>query len=299
MPRSLHHVKTCGFSLLIVTIGILAQPVRAVAGPMIAVGVNSGRIFVGEIDSRSNQEELWLRSDREGATLTRRIHWTSIRMAGDGRRTYSADELREMAQTESIESATSPAPTAETTPHELPAPLQWIPGTGELPLVLSPARIANSQVAFISIDAYVANWNQTVEVDGIVLHVFPTSSHGKVIPVDGTLDVQLVASVPPGWPQGRPFPLIGRWSLRVSREQFGPSGAVFHLPFQTKHPEFDLTVQPRGLIHARLNVPGNGSFEASQSTVRIRPYSPVRDQLQQTNGVRFFDLERVERFGPH
>ena len=72
---------------------------------------------------------------------------------------------------------------------------------------------------------------------------------------------------------------------------------MFKFPFQGVQPEFDLNVGPYGLVHARLSIPGNGSYETSQALVRIRPYSSVRDQSQQINGNRFFDVERVDRWG--
>ncbi len=88
-----------------------------------------------------------------------------------------------------------------------------------------------------------------------------------------------------------------RWTVRVTPDQFGADGAVFKFPFQSVHPEFDLKYGPWGVVHAKLSVPGNGTFEASDSMVRIRPYSEVRDRSQQINGQRFFNTERVERWG--
>ncbi len=83
----------------------------------------------------------------------------------------------------------------------------------------------------------------------------------------------------------------------MTPDQFGADGAIFKLPFQAVHPEFDLNYGPWGVVHAKLSVPGNGAFETSASMVRIRPYSAVRDESQQITGQRFFDVERVERWG--
>ena len=162
---------------------------------------------------------------------------------------------------------------------------------------IQAARANNTQVCSLSIDAQVANLNRTVEADGLVLHIYPLDGAGNMIPVDGTLDVELIASVPPGWPRGEPLPSIGHWSFRLIPQQFGPAGAIVKLPFQGVHPEFDLNLGPYGLIHARLSIPGNGSFEASQAALRIRPYSMIRDQSQLIDGRRFFDVERVDRRG--
>jgi hypothetical protein len=40
-------------------------------------------------------------------------------------------------------------------------------------------------------------------------------------------------------------------------------------------------------------VPGQGTFETTESLLRIRPYSAVRDQLQLSTGRRFFPRERT------
>ena len=145
----------------------------------------------------------------------------------------------------------------------------------------------------MSIDADVGRWSDTVEADGLVVHVYPMDAQGAVVPAWGTLEVDLT-----GWQFGitrpsQPFFSLGRWTQEVRPEDFGPQGAVYRLPFQSVQPEFDTNVAPLGAVHARLNVPGQGTFDATRSSVRIRPSSPVRDMLQMTTGQRFFPQERT------
>jgi hypothetical protein len=149
----------------------------------------------------------------------------------------------------------------------------------------------------VRIDAYVANWDQDVEVDGLVVHVFPLDCDGLVTPVDGTLNVTLVGQQLGAVRDREPFPHLGQWTRAVCLEDFGPAGAVYRLPFQAVHPEFDLRVSSGALAHARLIVPGSGTFEDSQATLRIRPYSAFRDHLQQRRGTRFLPVERTGRGG--
>lgn len=290
-------------------------PAAAAAGETIAVGLASGRVFVGEVDSRTDSEQLWLRAERPGISICRPIRWERILLARLGDQELSAEELQSLS--EALKSAppeqpeggdpnslpSPPAPRQDgsadiegRTRQPLPPPKQWIPDT-QMANYIQASRARDLQVRSINIDACVANWNQTVETDGIVVHLYPLDDQGYVVPVDGTLDVDLIAAVPAGAQLGVPFPQIGRWTVRVTPDQFGPSGAMFKLPFQGAHPEFDLNIGPLGLVHARLNVPGNGSFETSRSMVRIRQYSAVRDENQQINGQRFFDVERVDRWG--
>ncbi len=300
--------------LIVLAVGWTA-PTAAAAGETIGVALASGRIFVGQVDPRTDGEHLWLRAEGPGAWICRPIRWDRIVLARHGDQNLSSEELQAVSEVlksappETLEGGDPNSLPSPPAPHQdesatdegrsvepLPPPRQWIPDT-RISNYLRAARAADSQVRWISIEAQVANWNQTVESDGIVVYLYPLDELGRVIPVDGTLDVDLIAAVPNGAPLGVPFPEIGRWTVHVTPDQFGPSGAMFKLPFQGAHPDFDLNLGPYGLVHARLSVPGNGSFETSQAMVRIRKYSAVRDENQQINGQRFFDVERVDRWG--
>jgi hypothetical protein len=285
----------------------------AAESAVVAVGVNSGKIFVGQVDPRTNEYRLWLRTGRSGIELRRPIDWESILLVRKADREFTAGEFR----AEVLSSQTSATSLTRYEPNELPVPISGAarsetdsnrPKQSEhvsinrpkerlpddrLARFIQSARANNTQVCSLSIDAHVANLNRTVEADGLLLHIYPLDGAGNMIPVDGTLDVDLIASVPPGWPRGEPLPTIGRWTVRLIPQQFGPAGAIVKLPFQNVHPEFDLNIGPYGLVHARLSIPGNGSFETSEGMLRIRPYSIIRDQSQQIDGQRFFDNERV------
>ena len=111
------------------------------------------------------------------------------------------------------------------------------------------------------------------------------------MPVNGSLEVELIGRSTGAAIPSQPFSRLAYWSQPVRVADFGVNGAVYRLPFQGTHPEYDTNVASRGAVVARLSVPGQGTFQATASTVRIRPYSPVRDQLQQATGRRFFDVE--------
>ena len=150
-------------------------------------------------------------------------------------------------------------------------------------------------VRSLAVDAWVSNWDSDVEVDGLVVEVRPLDAHGAVVPVHGVLEVKLI-----GWPidittAGQPPVRLGRWTQLVRPAELGSLGGRYRLPFQSVHPEFNLQWASYGAVCARLSVPGQGVFEATQSSVRIRPYSAVRDHLQQVTGQRFFRVERTGR----
>jgi hypothetical protein len=311
--------RLSGWLLLVIALAFMmpAGIASAAESAVVAVGVNSGKVFVGQVDPRTNEYQLWLRTGRSGIEIRRPIEWESILLVRKADREFTAGDFR----TEVLSSQTSATALTLYEPNELPVPAcgasaleananrpkqsehifanrpnEWL-SDDRLARFIQAARANNTQVCSLSIDAHVANLNRSVEADGMVLHVYPLDGAGNMIPVDGTLDIDLIASVPPGWPRGEPLPAIGRWTVRLVPQQFGPAGAIVKLPFQNVHPEFDLNIGPYGLVHARLSVPGNGSFETSEGMLRIRPYSIIRDQWQQIDGRRFFDLERVDRRG--
>jgi hypothetical protein len=301
--------------LLVLAIGLCLTRVpvlQAAESPAVAVGVSGGKVFLGQVDSRTDANRLWLRIERPGIVLRRPIDWESILLVRQGDHEFSSHEFR----TQALATKSTATSLAENDADELPAPAvapapndagsnrsqptekvagrpkEWIPDH-RLANFIEASRANNTQVCSLSIDAHVANFNRTVEADGLILHIYPLDGAGNMVAVDGTLDVELIASVPPGWPRGEPLPNIGRWTVRLVPQQFGPAGAIVKLPFQSVHPEFNLNIGPYGLVHASLSIPGNGTFEASEGMLRIRPYSTVRDESQQIDGRRFFDNERV------
>ena len=110
--------------------------------------------------------------------------------------------------------------------------------------------------------------------------------------VDGTLEIELngehlsTAYRPP-------FFSMGRWVRRLYTDDGGRDSVVLRLPFQAAHPEFDTDIAPYGLVHGRLSVPGQGTFEATASPTRIRTFDPIRERLQRATGHRFLPEERT------
>jgi len=138
----------------------------------------------------------------------------------------------------------------------------------------------------LAIDARLMNFNATVEADGIRVEILPLDALGLPKAVWGTLEIDVIAHRrgPSAYPSA--FPKVASAVFSVHPEQFGPSGAAFFVAYHRPHPEFDTDLAPKGLVHARLNVPGEGRFEAT-TEVRLRPYSVIRDQMQSMGYPRF------------
>lgn len=264
-----------------------AQVPQQTAPEPLTVQLTSGRNLRVQVDFRSNEEQLVLRSSRAGATLRRSIPWSEVAGAIVGDRPVETARLKATLlamRSEGAPLAAGAAIAAESSADPLsPA------------VVVSPPR-----VTAVTFDARLANWDGDVETDGIVVDVFPLDQVGSMIPARGTVEVELFA------PQKRVFhhaPLSGgdtlerveRWTRTIEPEDLTASGARLRLPFGAVHPEFDWDWIGVGLVHVQLVVPGDGVFEDSLDGLRIKPYAPLRDRLEMNTGQRFVPTERLGR----
>jgi len=271
----------------------------------VVVELASGRSLVAAVAPQTDGTTLWLRWRHGTMSVLRPIDWERVVRAEYAGQGLSADQLRtallgpepllsttgeSLAPGEGtfhVRSLRQPAPpVAEPTPamSSRPATTTREPGPGTARLVKS-----------LAIDAWAANWDDDVEVDGVIVDVRPLDAQGAIAPVHGTLEVDVI-----GWRTGRTRPdqppvRLGRWTRPVEPDDFVLRGTKYRFPFRSAHPEFDPQLAPHATVHARLCVPGRGVFDASSRDVRIRPYSALRDHLQQTTGRRFYDVERTGR----
>ncbi len=137
-------------------------------------------------------------------------------------------------------------------------------------------------------------WGPGVDADGLVVEVSPLDEQGEIVPVQGTVEAELIGQGA-GVNAGGGFATLGHWVESVWPGDFGYRGARCRLPFQAVQPEFDLRWAAKGMVHVRLSVPGEGVFEATDAVTRIRPASEFRDNYQETTGRRFFPNERTSR----
>lgn len=289
------YVKRLGLLLILasVTTGdAMGQVVSDKPTSGVVVDVVSGRRFVGEVDPDTNESTLWLRRDLASGYLLRPIDWqrvTSVELGGDA---YSGEEFRK---------ALSVVREALASESQQNAALGKPSGQGSIILgpaaattqIVAPHADEPARVQSLAIDAYLANWDADVEPDGLILDVLPLDSEGALVPVHATVEVDLLAERTGVVKLAEPFARIGRWTRRVDPADFGVWGARYRLAFQAVNPDFDRRWATHGALHVRLSVPGAGVFEQTDSTLRIRPYSSVRDRLEQANGNRYFYEERT------
>ena len=247
----------------------------------VTVYTREGGRITGQVDARSNDRQLWLRIERPGITMLRSFDRGAL---------------------QSIETV-PPAPTpnaAGASKNPTSSPPQVITLRGAPRTEEESARIALAHatepidpLGSIAIEANVANWNASVENDGILLTLYPIDRSGQVIPIDATLEVELVGEGPGNMGAQRTFPTLGRWVRAVRAAEFGAQAYQFRLEWQTRPPDFDGRLGNFGLVHARLAAPGHGTFDATAPAVTLRAPSPMRDRLQQRDNWRFFPNENT------
>ena len=294
---------------VLAALATVAMAAQLSAGERVVVQLVSGRQFDAEVSPRTNEQRLWLSFRSRSAELLRPVVWERIENAQFGGESFSGEALRDhllstpIALQDYEAEFQSPAPWVE----ESPAPTAERKGEiadQVLETLFSsspvPAPIAVPPVATVRFDAYLANWDRDVEVDGLIVHAVPLDAYGHVVPARGNLQVELFAARRIAFndgphKRGRRVGAIGRWTEQFLPHCIQTDGAWFKLPFQAEHPEFNMNLGAHGLVHVRLVVPGAGVFEDSIDGVRIRPFAPLRDSLQQVEGRRFLATEMTGR----
>ena len=263
----------------------------------VTVRTDGGLIFTAAVDETTNEHYLTLRFDGKTASIARSIPWRSVAHVHYDGRNYTSNEFRGVASGLGTRRprATSTAATvsdgARTTSER-----QNDIADSKIPAQLP--YYVHTMIGAIVADAYVAHWDADTEVDGLVLLITAVDKYGISIPVRGTLTAELISdrrnlAKPQLRTRREKFNRIGYWTRNVMTH--GDGEAVFLLPFQAIHPEFNTRVDGSGVLHVKLAVPGQGVFSTSVTDVRIRPISRYRDRIQNSLGKRFLNIERTGR----
>ena len=286
--------------------------VACAAEPQLVIHVASGRQFRGTLDSASSAGQLVLLSEQTGITLRRPIRWERIvRAAADG---VPLDVAALQARVQAGNPAGVPAEfgvqqenRGQGTGHRSQGALlrkieMRDPTRSDAAATEETASQESPKVAMVTFDPSIANWDADVETDGVLIDVAPLDINRRLVPISGTLEVELFA------PQrrtldlapqsgGDTLELVERWTRAITPDDFGPSGVRLRLPFGAITPELqpNWTAWHYGLVHVRLAIPGHGVFEDSRDGVRIRPWAPNRDRLEMKTGQRFLSTENLGR----
>jgi hypothetical protein len=140
-------------------------------------------------------------------------------------------------------------------------------------------ELRQNKVESISVQAALANWDRDADTDGIEIRLAPRTADGRVIEINGVMKIDLLGRRYSPSQREPSIATLGQWSQAVrAANSSHVSAAIYRLPFSTVVPDFDTNLQSLGLLRVQLNIHGQGDFFA-ETTVRIRSYNPIRDQL--------------------
>jgi hypothetical protein len=266
----------------------------------VTVRLTSGRSFTAAIDGRSDGTTLWLRFSSDRTTILRPVAWSAVSKGQADGRDVSTDELKRWAAVARTDDASTNEPRPLVT-RGSPAANATVIRTGgvrpwNLPSVERAAYYRpGPRVVTIAVDARMAGWDADVEADGLLVDLTPIADEGGTLPVDGTVEIELVGQALPPLSRGNAFPVLGRWTRQLRADDPAAAGGTYRLrlPFQAYHPEYEFNPAQHGLVHVRLLAPGHGTFEASVDAVTLRGFTPVRERMEQAFGSRFLPTERT------
>ncbi len=276
-------------TLLAITVAGFANATVAAAAEKVTVELNNGRVLNGEVDERTNGESLWLRTTGRNVAISRAYDWSDVSHVHHLSASYNAAEFRAVA----AQFAQKLADDFFVTPHDADPIAQSVP-------TIQSIRRPSPHIESLSIDAGVANWDGDVESDGLSVHIAPVVGPGALGgPIEvGRIEAQAIVTLIgrrfDSFRGRRAFVELGRWNRRVSIPHVGSQGVLLRLPFQSMHPDFDLDVLPAAVVSVRLVAQGVRPLQAS-APIHLRVFDRLRDEWQNSTGIRFFPDEQVGR----
>lgn len=271
----------------------LPASVRAMDDPIL-VRLVDGKQVTATIDRRTDQDRLWLTTSLDGGSLCQAIPWQEVNQIEIGGQNFTGAVVR-AAVTTILQTTPGRAqampPLAARIDSEALETGTWQQASPPVPPTRSASR---PKVQAMSVSAWLANWDQDVAVDGLLVELTPRDAWGNPISCDGTANFLLQAWKTSGRDRHleiRPE----RWTQSVRAGEFAAGSVVFRLPFRTIQPQRNSDWWPHGVLLIRLTVPGAGVVERTLSDLRLRCAEPMRDTWEQYTGHRYFPGENTRR----
>lgn len=255
----------------LILFSVFAQQRIVDAGELVVVWLADGRMLVGEVDPRTNEDRLWLRSSSPSFVVATSAAWEHIE-------TVNADGMR--LPVEEFAKRVDEFRPKEEEPNVLPVAASATPPNVATPVSRPiPQHNAATRVVSLDVEARVANWDQDAETDGVEIRVFPRNTFGELVPASGQITATLIGRNQFPTRDHKAFPQIGQWSLQADTSDFGPYGGVYRLPFRGRHPDQDRSLVQYGLVEVSFYVAGQGRF-TSDATIYLQTFNPVRRDMQ-------------------
>lgn len=225
----------------------------------VSVQLDSGREFAGVLDSRTDNEKLWLRWTVGDVQLQRPIAWERIKSVERDGVPIEVKELQEQAAKIATPGRTTRLRRAST--DALP----------RRTLAVSPV------VRSIQCDAWLANWDSDAAFDGLVLEIVALDELGESVAAQGTVEAELATiDYQPAYLNsssgGRAATSLGRWSQNWHTQKLC-------LELQGRDPQRESNLSRYAVLTVRVTIPGSGVFEQRIDGLRMRPFTPVQNAL--------------------
>lgn len=270
----------------------LPTPGRA-TDERVLVELVDGKRVTASLDSRTNPNVLWLTTSLGKGELCQSIPWTDVRRIKIGEQEFDGSLVHAavalICQT-SHERLETPSGQTRIDSETLKTGTWQQPDEQAKPRRHAPGH----KVQAMSVSAWLANWDQDVAADGLMVELTPYDSWGDPVSCNGTANFTLQAWKTSGRDRHleiRPE----RWSRSVRASDSTSGSLIFRLPFRTVQPQRNSDWWPHGVLQVRLAVPGSGVVERTLSDLRLRYAEPMRDTWEQYTGHRYYPGENVQR----
>lgn len=267
---------TCHVCLVVCTCALSILTARA-ESQLVEVETLDGRTLKGEVDERSDANNLWIRHTEGNVILAANVSWDAVssveiegvpievaKFENDYQHMVTAGSATFLTEFEPYSFASAPRPI-----------LGWR---------------QQSRITTIEVAATMANLDRTVESDGLLVSLAAFDDHGIAVPVRGSFSARLIVERLNQRTGEVRFEEFQRWTAPVLQEDFFDGVATLPLRYRRISPEFRWDLCTAALLNVRLGVAGQGNFEASVPVV-IQELNPFRDELRNQEGARFFQDE--------
>lgn len=203
-------------------------------GADVAATTVSGRIIRGAIEARTTNDRLRIVAASEGITIV--------------------SELAAADVTNVRPAASVSLPAMDAQPME------------SLDVIVNDPR---PSVKSLSVYASVENWDADAQADGLRLHLAPLNARGQLALAGGSLSIELSVRRHDLVTTRETAAGAESWSRQIAVADFGPDGAAIDLPFRSLRRESNPRFLLLGDLKVRLNVAGEGSFDAQQCEIPL------------------------------
>lgn len=285
------------FGVLALASTVLPLSARGAGGPVI-VELTDGDCVEAALDARTDGSRLWLTTNLASGSLSQSIPWEHVHEVEIAGQNFEGRLVRIAVET--IRDAEASPKVEPASPHRTLLDGETLKSEGRpwqsnarLPDV-SPRSHRAPRVEAMTVSARLANWDQDLAVDGLVVELRTYDSDGARIACNGNVTFALQTWKSSGRDDG-----VGmhseRWTRAVRGADFESGSVHFRLPFRVIEPQDSSDWCPHGALHVRMAIPGSGVVERTVTDVRVREIEPMRDTLEQNTGRRYFPSENIQR----